>query len=85
MQDFRWDHVLQKLTSRKLWVAVTAFVVLVLQSRGMDEGSIQQYAAMIMAGGTIIAYIFAEGWIDASREKHSEEIWIEVGEADDED
>lgn len=44
----------------------------------MESGTIEQITALIMSFGTLIAYIFAEGWIDASRE--SGDIIVETTE-----
>lgn len=57
----------QKLSSRKFWAAVVGFVTALLVCFNMTENEIAQVTSVIMAGGTLIAYIFAEGWVDASR------------------
>lgn len=57
-----------KLTSRKFWAAVIGFVTPVMAASGMTENQIAQVAAIIMAGGTLIAYIIGEGLVDAARE-----------------
>lgn len=57
-----------KLTSRKFWAAVIGFVTPVMAAAGMAENQIAQVAAIIMAGGTLIAYIIGEGLVDAARE-----------------
>ena len=60
------QQIIRKLTSRKFWVAVVGFITLILQSNGMASGSVEQIASLIMAGAFVIAYVFAEGWSDAS-------------------
>ena len=57
-----------KLTSRKFWAAVIGFVTPVLTAAGMSDNKIAQVVAIIMAGGTLIAYIIGEGLVDAARE-----------------
>ena len=57
-----------KLTSRKFWTAVVGFVSPLLLSLGMQENKVAQVAAIITAGGTLIAYIVGEGMVDAARE-----------------
>lgn len=57
----------QKLSSRKFWAAVVGFVTALLVCFNLTENEIAQVTSVIMAGGTLIAYIFAEGWVDASR------------------
>lgn len=59
----------QKLTSRKLWMAVAAFIAAILAFVGADEDTVLKVSALIMAGATSIAYIVGEGLVDASREE----------------
>ena len=54
-----------KLTSRKLWVAVTEFVTMLMMAFGYAESTVTQVAALIMDGAGLIAYIVAEGLVDA--------------------
>lgn len=56
----------QKLTSRKLWLAVADFVGMLLIAFGVAETEATQIAAIIMAGAGVIGYIFAEGLVDAN-------------------
>lgn len=56
-----------KLTSRKFWSAVVGFVVPLLLAFGVSDSTATQVAALIMSGGTLIAYIFGEGMIDVGR------------------
>lgn len=58
-----------KLTSRKFWFAVAAFVSSVLTAFGFAEGEIAQVTGLIMAGATVIAYIIGEGLVDAAAAK----------------
>ena len=55
----------RKLTSRKFWLAVIGFVTPLLTAFNVAESDITQVTAIIMAGGTLIAYILAEGFTDA--------------------
>lgn len=66
MNEINWK---QKLTSRKLWVALVGFITALLVAFKLEEAVIAQVAAVIMAFGTLISYILAEGWIDAKREE----------------
>lgn len=54
-----------KLTSRKLWVAIAEFVSMFLVAFGVAEDTVTQVAALIMAGAGALAYIIAEGLVDA--------------------
>lgn len=56
----------RKLTSRKLWLSVASFVSMLLIYFNHSESEASQIAALIMAGGSIIAYVIGEGMADAS-------------------
>lgn len=55
----------RKLTSRKLWVAVSEFVTMMVVALGGAQETASQIAALIMAGAGMIAYIIGEGLADA--------------------
>lgn len=55
-----------KLTSRKLWVAVSEFVGMLLVAFGVAQDTTTQVVAIIMAGAGALAYIIAEGLVDAN-------------------
>ena len=55
----------KKLTSRKLWLAIVAFVTPLLLAFGVADSEVTQIAAIIMAGADVLAYILAEGLVDA--------------------
>lgn len=56
----------KKLTSRKFWIAVIGFVTPLLLAFGHSQNDVTQISSIIMAGGTLIAYILGEGFVDAS-------------------
>nr|DAI95717.1 MAG TPA: holin [Caudoviricetes sp.] len=56
----------QKLTSRKFWLALAAFVVGVLALFGSDANTTQQISGVIMSLGAVIAYIVGEGLVDSA-------------------
>lgn len=56
-----------KLTSRKFWSAVAGFIVPLLLAFGVSDSNITQVTALIMSGGSLIAYILGEGMIDAGQ------------------
>ena len=59
------QDIIRKLTSRKFWLAVAAFVTeLIIAFKG-DAELAETLSGMIMAGATVIAYIVGEGLIDA--------------------
>ena len=59
------ETIIRKLTSRKLWVAVSEFVSMLIIALGVAEDTATQVAALIMAGAGAIAYILGEGLADA--------------------
>ena len=61
------DDIIRKLTSRKFWLAVAAFVTeLIIAFKG-DAELAETLSGMIMAGATVIAYIVGEGLVDSER------------------
>ena len=56
----------RKLTSRKFWVAIVAFITPLMLAFGMSENSVTQIVAIVMAGADVVAYIIAEGMVDAN-------------------
>lgn len=63
----------RKLTSRKFWLAVCAFVTLILIACGKTTEEAKQVAAIIMAGAAVVAYIFGEGLTDIAHIGDEEE------------
>ena len=61
--DIDWK---KKLTSRKFWAAVCNFVAMMVVAFGGTEQTAVQVTGIIMAGATVIAYIIAEGLVDAA-------------------
>ncbi len=57
----------QKLASRKFWSAVVGFAVAICAAFGADEMTTQQIVSVITAVGVLVAYIFAESYVDANR------------------
>lgn len=56
-----------KLSSRKFWALVVGFVSPLLLAFGVGENVVTQVAAIIASGGAVVAYLFAEGMVDANR------------------
>ena len=63
------EDLIRKLTSRKFWVALVGFITALLIAFNVDGGSVEQITAIIMSFGSLIAYIFAEGWADSSNKE----------------
>ena len=59
------EGIIRKLTSRKFWAAVVAFVTGLLIYFGKTTEQANQVAALIMSGAAVVAYIIGEGLADA--------------------
>jgi len=59
-----------KLASRKLWMGLSGFIASALVLFGTDADTITKVTAMITAFGSVVAYIVAEGYVDAARAKN---------------
>ena len=68
-----------KLSSRKFWSAVAGFIVPLLLAFGVSDSNITQVTALIMSGGSLIAYILGEGMVDAGRKTDFTD-WNDDGE-----
>lgn len=63
--------VIQKLKSRKLWLAVAGIVYGVALSMGVDAGDIQTVAGAVVALASAVTYIIVEGKVDAEGVKQT--------------
>lgn len=63
MKKINWA---KKLTSRKFWAAVVGFATPLMTMLNVSDSTAVQVTALIMAGGTLIAYIIGEGLTDAA-------------------
>ena len=63
------QDIIRKLTSRKFWLAVIAFITPLLLAFGVAETDVTQVTAIIMAGADVLAYIIAEGMTDSKNVK----------------
>lgn len=67
------EDIIRKLTSRKFWVAVAGFVASLIVALNGGEEVAQTITGIIMAGATVIAYIFGEGLADSARQPENDE------------
>lgn len=63
MKKIDWAR---KLTSRKFWAAVVGFATPLMAMLNVSDSTAVQVTALIMSGGTLIAYIVGEGIADAA-------------------
>ena len=66
------EDIIRKLTSRKFWVALIGFITALLVAFNIDAASVEKITSIIMAFGTLIAYILAEGFADGSNKETKE-------------
>lgn len=59
---------LRKLTSRKFWLAIAGLVVGAVNFLKQPTSDAEAITSLIMALGSVVAYIIGEGLIDAARE-----------------
>lgn len=60
------DDWIRKLTSRKFWAAIAAFITGLIVFFQKPTGDAESITALIMSFGSVIAYIVGEGLIDAA-------------------
>lgn len=63
MKKIDWTR---KLTSRKLWLAVAAFVTGLIVAFGGGTETAETVSGIIMSGAAVIAYIIGEGLADSA-------------------
>jgi hypothetical protein len=56
----------KKLTSRKFWIALCNFIGMLIMAFGYSDATAERITALVLAGGTCIAYIIGEGLVDAA-------------------
>jgi len=66
------DDFIRKLTSRKFWLAVVALVTGLLAAFNVDAGTVEKVSGIIMSGASVVAYIIAEGLVDAENKNTHE-------------
>lgn len=59
--------MLQKLTSRKFWMAAAGVLTGVALAFGVDQDAIATVAGAVTTLASVVAYIAAEGKVDAAR------------------
>lgn len=57
---------IRKLTSRKFWLALAAFVSGLIIAFGGDSEAAETVSGCIMSGAAVIAYVIGEGLADTA-------------------
>lgn len=63
------ETLIRKLTSRKLWVAIAGIATGICMILGGDGSDVNNVAGAVTALGSAVAYIIAEGKVDAASAK----------------
>lgn len=56
----------RKLSSRKLWAAITGVIVGLAMAFGLDESTISSVSGAVVSVMSLVSYIIAEGMVDAA-------------------
>ena len=59
---------IRKLTSRKFWLAAAGLITGIVGFLKNPTTDAEAITALIMALGSVVAYVIAEGLVDAARE-----------------
>lgn len=68
MNTIDWKR---KLSSRKLWAAAAGIVAGLAMVFGLDENTISTVAGAVVSVASVVAYILAEGKVDAEGVKNA--------------
>lgn len=63
------QNIIRKLTSRKFWAAVAAFISGLIVAFGGEEGTAATVSGVILQGAAVVGYLLAEGLTDAASAK----------------
>lgn len=74
------EQIFQKLTSRKLWVAIIGIVVGLAAAFGIEENEYAQIVGVVGSIGSGIAYILGEAKVDAANKAENSEAKTVEGE-----
>jgi phage shock protein PspC (stress-responsive transcriptional regulator) len=58
--------IIKKLSSRKFWMAAAGIVTGIAMVFGVDENAVATVSGAVTAVASVIAYILAEGRVDAA-------------------
>ena len=60
------EDIIRKLTSRKFWMALAAFISGLVVALGESAETAETITGLILAGATVLGYLLAEGLTDAA-------------------
>lgn len=59
------EDIIRKLTSRKLWLAISLFISGLIVAFGGEKAVAETVSGCIMQGAAVLGYLLAEGLADA--------------------
>ena len=59
------EDIIRKLTSRKFWVAIAAFVAGLIMAFDGSAATAETVSGLIMSGASALGYLLAEGLADS--------------------
>ena len=59
------EDIIRKLTSRKFWLSVAAFVSGLIVAMDGDAETAETVSGLIMSGASVLGYLLAEGLADS--------------------
>lgn len=74
MNNTTKQDIFRKLSSRKFWTAVLAYLTSILTAFNVSDSVIVQCTAIVSGIGALAVYILAEAYVDGKREKEKEKI-----------
>ncbi len=60
------QEILQKLSSRKLWIALVGVVVGLAAAFGIENNDYAQIAGIVTSAVSVVTYVFGEAKVDAA-------------------
>lgn len=66
------QDIIRKLTSRKLWLAVAAFVSGLVVAFDGDAETAETVSGLILQGASVVGYLIAEGLADSANAESNE-------------
>lgn len=63
------QNLKNKLTSRKLWVAIVGIVVGIAAAFGIEGNDYANIAGIVTAAASVVSYVFGEAKIDANNKE----------------
>jgi spore maturation protein SpmB len=72
------EKLKQKLSSRKLWVAIVGVVIGLAAAFGIEENDYAQVAGMVTSAVSVLGYIFGEAKVDAARQEYDASIVSDI-------